>query len=28
MIFQAFDVTNRANFGNNYVGDVRNSNII
>ena len=28
LIFQAFDVTNRANFGNNYVGDVRNSNII
>jgi len=25
LIFQAFDVTNRANFGNNYVGDVRNS---
>jgi hypothetical protein len=26
LIFQAFDLTNRANFGNNYVGDVRNTN--
>lgn len=24
-IFQAFDVTNRANFGNNYVGNIRSS---
>jgi hypothetical protein len=25
-IFQVFDLTNRANFGNNYVTDIRQSN--
>ncbi|HYM06187.1 MAG TPA: carboxypeptidase regulatory-like domain-containing protein [Terriglobales bacterium] len=25
LIFQAFDLTNRANFGNNYVGNIRSS---
>ena len=26
LMFQGFDLTNRANFGNKYVGDVRNTN--
>ena len=26
MLFQMFDVTNRANYGNNFVGDVRSVN--
>jgi hypothetical protein len=28
LIFQAFDVTNRANFGNNFIGNVRSSSFM